>query len=66
MDGHQTGVQKTVEVHAALETDVQAKHGARSGPLVQLFGESDQDPFVDNAFVKKLKRGEFDWGRLKH
>jgi hypothetical protein len=63
MDGYRTGVQKTVEVHAALETDVQAKHGARSGPLMQLLGGSDQDPFCDNALVKKLKRGEFDWGR---
>jgi len=64
MDGYQTGVPKNLEVRAGLEGDVQAEHGARSGPLVQLLGGSDRDPFGDNAFVKKIKYGEFDWSWL--
>ena len=64
MDGYQTGVPKNLEVHAAMEGDVQAEHGARCGPLVQLLGGSDRDPFGDNGFVKKLKHGEFDWSWL--
>jgi len=64
LDGYQTGVQKNLEMHANLETDVQARHGAKYGPLVQLLGGSDRDPFGDNAFVKKRKRGEFDWSML--
>ena len=43
MDGYQTGVPKNLEVRAGLEGDVQAEHGARSGPLVQLLGGSDRD-----------------------
>jgi len=64
LDGYQTGVPKNLEVHAAMEGDVQAEHGARCGPLVQLLGGSDRDPFGDNGFVKKLKHGEFDWSWL--
>ena len=53
-------------MHAEMETNVQAGHGARCGPMVKLLGGSNEDPFGDNAFVKKIKRGEYNWGILKN
>ena len=61
MDGHQTGAQMVLKMYAGVEITMQTKHEARYGAMMHLLGRSAQDPFGNNAFVKKIKRGTVNW-----
>ena len=50
-----------LKMYAGVEITMQTKHEARYGAMMHLLGRSAQDPFGNNAFVKKIKRGTVNW-----